>query len=126
MDGAGDQFLAGAALAGDHHRRIAVRDAADHLEDLLHRHGLADDGVLMLLDGELRLEGRRRLHLGLRLERGVDDDLEIEGQRFLPDEIERAELHRLDDRLRGAEGAGQDDDRIGIALPHFDQQLRAR
>ena len=67
-----------------------VRDAADHFEDLLHRRGFADDRVLMLLDGELRLEGGGRAHLGLRLERGIDDDLEIEGQRFFPDEIERA------------------------------------
>ena len=43
MDGAGDQFLARAALAGDHDRRVAVRDAADHLEDLLHGRRFADD-----------------------------------------------------------------------------------
>ena len=124
MDGAGDEFLAGAALAGDHHRRVAVRDAADHLEDLLHRGGLADDAVLMLLDGELRLEGRGRAHLGLRLERGIDDDLEVERQRLLPDEVEGAELHRLDHRLRGAERADQDHDRVRIALPDFREQLQ--
>ena len=81
--------------------------------------------VLMLLDGELRLEGGGRLHLRLRLERGIHDDLQIEGQRLFADEIERAQLHRLDDRLRGAEAAGENDDGIRVALPHFDQQLLA-
>ena len=33
MDRLGDQFLAGAALAGDQHRRVGRRDAADQLED---------------------------------------------------------------------------------------------
>ncbi len=36
MDGARDEFLSRAALAGDHHRGIAVRDASDHFEDFLH------------------------------------------------------------------------------------------
>ena len=43
VNGAGDELLARAALAGDHHRGVAVRDAADHLEDLLHGDRLADD-----------------------------------------------------------------------------------
>ena len=64
MDRTRDQFLARAALAGDHHRGLAVRDAAYHLEDLLHRLGLPDDAVLVLVDGELRLERRGRAHLG--------------------------------------------------------------
>ncbi len=39
-------------LARDHHRGVAARHAADHFENLLHRVGLADDLVLMLLDGK--------------------------------------------------------------------------
>ena len=36
MDGASDEFLSRSALAGDHDRRIAVRDAPDHFEHFLH------------------------------------------------------------------------------------------
>ena len=124
MDGARDEFLARAALARDHHRRLAVRHAADHLEDLLHRLGLADDAVLVLIDRELRLERRRRAHLRLRLERGIHDDLQIEGQRFLADEIVRAQLHRLDDGLRRAERAGEHHHRVGVFLAHLGEQFQ--
>ena len=79
MNGAGDEFFARSALARDHHRGLAMRDAADHLENLLHRLRLADDAVLMLLDGELRLEGRRRAHFGLRLERRIDHHFKLKG-----------------------------------------------
>ena len=36
------QFLAGARLAGDHHRRVGLRQAADRAEHLLHRRRLAE------------------------------------------------------------------------------------
>ena len=75
VDGACDEFLAGAAFAGDHNRRVGARDAADHFENLLHRGGFADDAVLVILDGELGLEIGGRAHLGLGLQRSIDDDL---------------------------------------------------
>jgi hypothetical protein len=39
MDATGDELLAGAAFAGDEHRRVAGGDLADGLQDLLHRLG---------------------------------------------------------------------------------------
>ena len=42
VDGARDDFLAGAALAADQHARAAARDLADQREDLAHRGALAD------------------------------------------------------------------------------------
>ena len=124
VDRAGHQFLAGTALAGDHHRGLAVRDAAHHLEHLLHRLGLADDAVLVLVDGELRLEGSRRAHLALRLQRRIDDDLQVEGQRFLADEVVRSQLHRLDDGLRRAERAGEHHHGVRVFLPDPGEQFQ--
>ncbi len=43
VDQARDQFLAGAGLAGDVHRRLAPRHAADHGPELLHRLGIAEE-----------------------------------------------------------------------------------
>jgi hypothetical protein len=59
------------------------------------------------------------------LERGIHDHLEIERQLVLRDEIERAEFHRLDDRLRGAELADEKHARIRIAFPHAREQFHA-
>ena len=39
VDGAGDELLAGAALAGDQHRDVLGGDAADGLVDLAHGRG---------------------------------------------------------------------------------------
>ena len=43
VDGARDELLAGAALAGDEHGRRALRGARDLLDELLHRAALADE-----------------------------------------------------------------------------------
>ena len=45
VDGAGDQFLAGAALAEDQHVHVLRGDAADRLAHLLHGRAAADDPV---------------------------------------------------------------------------------
>jgi hypothetical protein len=43
MQGARDQFLAGAGLAVDEHRDVGAREPTDGAEHLLHRRRLADD-----------------------------------------------------------------------------------
>ena len=123
MDGVGHEFFAGAAFAGDHDRGVAVRDAPDHLEHFLHGRRLADDAVLVLFDRQGRLELLRALHFGRRLDRGIDDDLQIERQLLLAHEVEGAEAHRFDDALRGPEGADDDDQRVRIALAQPREQL---
>ena len=45
MDGPGHQLLAGAGLAGDHHRHRVVQYLADELIDLLHGRAFADQTV---------------------------------------------------------------------------------
>ena len=116
VDRAGHEFFAGAAFAGDHDGCIAVGDAAHHFEDLLHGSRLPDDAVLVLFDGERWFEGFGAAGFGSGLEGGVDDDFEIEGQLFLADEIEGAEAHGFYDTLRGAEGAGDDDEGVGVSF----------
>src|SRR5580692_4869732 len=87
-----DQLLAGAAFAGDHYRCVAMRDAAHHLEDLLHRLGLADQAVLILLDGQLGLERGRGTHFSLRGQSRIDNRLQIERERFLSEVVESAQF----------------------------------
>ena len=45
---AGDQFLAGAAFAGDQRGGVAAGDLADELENLLHRLAAADDAQFII------------------------------------------------------------------------------
>ncbi len=52
VDGARDQFLAGAGLAGDHHRGRGRRDQLDLPQRLLDRLALADDAARIGLDAD--------------------------------------------------------------------------
>ena len=55
VDGACDQFLAGAGLAGDQHRRVSPRHLGNHLMNPLHG-GAAPDQIAIHL--EVRLQAR--------------------------------------------------------------------
>src|SRR5207249_9646866 len=50
VDRLGEELLSGAGLALDEHRRIRRGDPPDHLVDLLHRGGPADDQLVALLE----------------------------------------------------------------------------
>ena len=123
VDGVSHEFFARTALAGDHDRGVAVRDAPDHFEHFLHGRRLTDDAVLVLFDRQGRCKLLRALHFGRRLDRRIDDDLQIERQLLLAHEVERAEAHRFDDALRRAQGAGDDDQGVRIALAQPREQL---
>ena len=63
VQGAGDEFLAGAALAGDEHRNVAGGDTLDQREDLLHLRrradqGAEDAGFAELAAGDFELDAR--------------------------------------------------------------------
>ena len=64
MDRLGDELLAGAALAGDEHRRVGRRDAADQLQDAQHARIAADEVAEVVARVEL-VAGQRAL-VGLR------------------------------------------------------------
>ena len=58
MNGLGDEFLAGAALAADKNRRARRRDLGDKIEKHLHFFALADDvwKIEALLEGPFELD----------------------------------------------------------------------
>src|SRR6185503_5918845 len=104
VDRARDQLLAGAALARDEHGRVARRDLLDRLAYDCHLVAAADEL------GELRVGLAAEivdLRVGLapaalgraHLERALDLELDDLGLDRLGDEVERAELHRLDGGL---------------------------
>ena len=99
----GDEFLAGAAFAGDQDRRVGAGDAADQFENFLQRAGNADHfhpAVVFRQFGG-RLIGAAAVLLGLQ--RGFHDRPQLEGQRFLAQHIVRAALGGLDDLAGGRE-----------------------
>ena len=74
MDRAGDQLLAGPALAGDEHRRIGRRHAGDAAVDVAHRLAVADHVVIEIERGpELAVRVFERLGAPLVLERRGGD-----------------------------------------------------
>ncbi len=118
VDGACDQLLAGAALALDEDGRVAVGEAADGLEDLLHRHAGADERDAGLVASDhLRADAAdgilEPVHFG-----GTRDEcphlVEIEGLREV---VEGAAFHRFDGvRHRVLRGDHDHDDRrFGLA-----------
>ncbi len=97
VDQVRDQLLAGARLAVDVHRRLAARDALDHLAQLLHGARAAE---------ELDLRQLQRAFSGpAELERRGDQLAQRRHVERLGDEIEGAELERahrgLDVAVRG-------------------------
>ena len=100
VDQVRDQLLAGAGLAIDVYRRLAARDALDHLAQLLHGARAAE---------QLDLRQLQRALAGLaELERGGDQLAQRRDVERLGDEIEGAELERahrgLDVAVRGDDG----------------------
>ena len=110
VDGAGDQFLAGAALAGDQHRHVLGGDAADGLVDLAHGRAGADDGAVHVgVRGGLGDHGRLA-HPPGHLQRLADHPPQLVQVERLEQVVVGALLHRLDGRVRRL-GHGDEDDR---------------
>ena len=105
MNDLGDQVLARAALARDQHgRRRARRDLAHELLHALHRLGFADDRRDAERPRERIAQRPQFAAQPRRLERARHaqrDVVEVERLRRV---VERAGLHRLDDRLDAACG----------------------
>jgi hypothetical protein len=122
VDRARDQLLAGAALAGDQHRRGRAGDPADQSEDLLHGLGPRDDVLEAVLALDLALQPRDlspQRALGQRL---VDQEQELLDLERLGDVVVGAELDRLDRGLDRAERGDHDDvRRVGQGADVADQ-----
>jgi hypothetical protein len=115
---AGDELLAGAALAGDEDGRGAGGDGADDLADRLHLRRAADHAGVGARVGEL-LGGRRgRGDRGARTiaggDRLLDDLVDLIAVERLLEVVERAELDRLDRRVDAAVGRQQDHGQVRL------------
>src|SRR5690606_28084357 len=96
VDGAGDEFLAGAALTDDEDGGVGGGDVADELHDLADGGAVADDGV----DGDEVVDDSSELCvLGAEaplLEGAADEVAELVGVDGLGDVVEGALLEGLD------------------------------
>ncbi len=123
VDGAGDQLLAGAALAGDEDGGVARGHQGDALEDRLHGRALPDD-LFRRAGGGAVVRGRCRL-LGPALQ-GPGDGVErlVQVER-LGQVVERAPFDRLDRRAQVAERRDDDDRCVLGQLPQLAQRGQA-
>ncbi len=99
VDGASDQLLAGAALAGDQHRHVLAGDAADGLVHLAHRRAGADEGALRV---QVRLGfacHRQGPHAPGYVQSFADDSPQHGQLDGLEQEVIGAMLHGLDGRV---------------------------
>ena len=108
VDGAADELLAGAALAGDEHARLGGRDLVDLVEEPLHRRALPDHLVAGL---ELLAQARpsRRDSFAVRSTFLHADEHALAVERLL-EEVGRAELDGVD-RVVHRRVPADDDDR---------------
>jgi hypothetical protein len=123
--GRGDQLLAGAALAGDQHRRDGAADALDEREHRLHLRALADDvveGVFLL-----QLAAQVDVLVGQlgAFERLLGDDLQLLDVERFRHVVVGAELHRFDRRLGRGEGGHHHHRRRRAAALDLAQQVEA-
>ena len=110
VDGAGDQLLAGAALAGDQHRHVLGGDAADGLVDLAHGRAGADDGAVHVRVRRGLGDHGRLAHPPGHFQRLADHPPQLVQVERLEQVVVGALLHRLDGRVRRL-GHGDEDDR---------------
>ena len=125
VERARDELLAGAALAGDQHGRVAVGDAADQLDRLADRRARARDAV----DRHVAVGGRAQaLDLALQrqvLERAADRDRERVDLHRLGDEVVGAGADRGDRGVEAALAGEHDRQEVGMALAELLAELDA-
>ena len=106
------QLLAGAALAGDHHREVGAHQPRQHAVDLLHRRRTADQrqrsSASALVGRRLRRRGR-----GQRALHHVDELAQVERLRQIFEGAALGRLHRGQQRVLRAH---HDDAQLGPQL----------
>ena len=114
VHGAGDELLAGTALAVDEHGALARAEAADHREHVADLRARADDLRHAVAPRDHRAQGDVLSAEQLLLD-GLRDDLEqLDVLPRLPDEVVGAEPHRLH---RGIDvGVAGEHDELGVDL----------
>ena len=123
----GDQLLAGAALAGDQHRCVGGRDAADELEDAEQLRVAAEDlseveALVELSPCHLgRLGGPGLADAEGRLD-GADD---VRVRPWLGDEVGRSPLHPFDSQRDRPPGRNQNHRQPRIFAPQSREKLQS-
>ena len=125
VDRAREDFLAGAALARQQHRRLEAGGALHHLEHLDHRLGGGHDRVIAGSALDLAAQQLVGAAQALALARLAQREQHLGGGEGLGEVVVGAALHRLDRELRGAEGRHQDHGRFRQAPHQLGQQLEA-
>ncbi len=77
VDGAGDEFLASAAVASDKSRSFSTCQLADGLENVLHGGAAADDAEVVVLTFQQRLVGNFLLHFARGFESASNNFLQL-------------------------------------------------
>ena len=125
VNGARDELLAGAGLAGDENRAAGLRHGLEQLEQLPHHLALADDALeavpLLELLAQVGVLGAQPA----LLERRVDDVQQFVELERLLDEVARAALDGLDGVLHRAEAGDDDADDVGIERARLVEHRRA-
>ena len=126
MDGAGDQLLAGSALAANQHGDVRVRDAVDQSAHLGDAGVAAQQEAMRGLQLDLRskrCELGAQLPLAQRVGQRLAERLLVER---LGDEIGGAEPHRLDHGGRVTPAGDDDDGDVAVELLDRAQAWRDR
>ena len=99
VNGARDQLLAGAGLAGDQDRALGLGDELGLANDVFHRAASSDDAVVVELFVALVQQVALMRAQPLMLERAPHDDEQLVDFEGLLQVVERAQLHRFDGAL---------------------------
>jgi len=127
VQGARDQLLAGAALAGDQHRHVAARHAADGLEGV--EQGRAASHQALARRRAPRHLAAQRAHLALECAAAqslLDQRARLLGSEGLGQIIERAALHGFDGVLEGVLRRHDHHGDLAAARLHVVEQVEAR
>src|ERR1043166_12040 len=123
MDRPSDQFLSGAALAGNENGRLDLGDRFDHLEDRVHyarrAHDVLDAAALPLR----AFEGAVLVNERLFFEGFLDYELEFFDIEWFGNEIVRAELECLARSFDRRKSRHQDDAKIGERFADRPEEL---
>ena len=125
VDGAGHQFLAGAALPADQHRAAQARNLLHQLENRMHLRAFADDVVkVILLVQPLPQDGVFPLQV-LDLDDALHQQRDFRRIARLDDILLRAFFHRRDGRIHGGIGGDDNDGGIRVDLADLHHGLDA-
>ena len=124
VDGAGDEFLAGARFAVDEHAAVGGRHEPDLLAQRFDRHAVAGEDRA---DAELALEFEILVAQAARFDGVLEDDEGAVERERLFEKVVCAELGGFDRGFDGAVAADDDDFRtlLGVELAHVRKHVEA-